>query len=87
METIVIASNTGWVVGYTLGIIVVLVVVALVVPILLLAHRIGQQAEAINNGLGKAVVNTAALADLSTTVESADAIVQGLRRGRSRLGG
>ena len=87
MELVIIASNTGWVVGYTLGIIVVLVVVALVVPILLLAHRIGQQAEAINTGLGKAVVNTAALADLSTTVESADAIVQGLNRGRTRLGG
>lgn len=87
MELVIIASNTGWVVGYTLGVIVVLVVVALVVPILLLAHRIGQQAEAINTGLGKAVVNTAALADLSTTVESADAIVQGLNRGRTRLGG
>ena len=37
-----LASNTGWVVGYTIGILVVLVVVALVVPILLLARRIGQ---------------------------------------------
>ena len=87
MEALIVASNTGWVVGYTLGIIVVLVVVALVVPILFLAHRIGQQAEEINAGLGKAVVNTAALADLSITVESADAIVQGLNRGRTRLGG
>ena len=87
MDALIIASNTGWVVGYTLGLIVVIVVVALVVPILLLANRIGQQAQEINTGLGKAVVNTAALADLSTTVESADAIVQGLNRGRTRLGG
>ena len=87
MEAFIVASNTGWVVGYTLGVIVVLVVVALVVPILFLAHRIGQQAETINTGLGKAVTNTAALADLSTTVESADAIVQGLKRGRTTLGG
>ena len=87
MEAFIVASNTGWVIGYTLGIVVVIVVVALVVPILFLAHRIGQQAEEINTGLGKAVVNTAALADLSTTIESADAIVQGLNRGRTRLGG
>ena len=87
MDVLIFASNTGWVVGYTLGLVVVIVVVALVVPILLLANRIGQQAEAINTGLGKAVTNTAALADLATTNESADAIVQGLKRGRTRLGG
>lgn len=87
MHALVIASNTGWMIGYTVGVIVVLVVVVLVVSILLLAHRIGQQAEVINDSLGKAVANTAALAELSTTVESADAIVQGLNRGRTRLGG
>jgi hypothetical protein len=84
---LILASNTGWAIGYTIGIVVVLVVVALVVPILLLAARIGNQAEAVNRGLQKAVVNTAALADLGTTVESAEAIVAGLKRGRQRLGG
>ena len=54
-------AETGWVIGYTIGIIVVLVVVALVVPILLLAHRIGGQAAEINDSLLKAVDNTAAL--------------------------
>lgn len=87
MTQLVLASNTGWVVGYTIGLIVVLVVVALVVPILLMAHRIGQQASAVNDGLLKAVDNTAALAQLSTTIESAETIVDGLRRGRNRLGG
>lgn len=87
MTQLVFASNTGWVIGYTLGIIVVLVVVALVVPILLLAHRIGNQATAINEGLEKAVDNTAALGQLSITISSAEAIVAGLRRGRARLGG
>ncbi|HSG80190.1 MAG TPA: hypothetical protein VLD62_11465 [Acidimicrobiia bacterium] len=82
-----LASNTGWVVGYTLGIVVVLVVVALVVPILLLARRIGQQATAVNDGLVKAVHNTAALGQLATTIESAEVIVDGLKRGRNRLGG
>jgi uncharacterized membrane protein len=80
-------ANTGWVVGYTIGIVVVLVVVALVVPILLLAKRIGTQASAVNAGLEQAVTNTAGLAGLQTTIESAEAIVDGLNRGRKRLGG
>lgn len=83
----VLASNTGWAIGFTVGIVVVLVVVALVVPILLLANRIGQQATAVNDGLMKAVDNTAALGQLATTNASAEAIVSGLRRGRARLGG
>ena len=84
---IVFAANTGWVVGYAIGIVVVLVVVALVVPILWLAKRIGDQAETVNDGLLKAVDNTAALAQLNTTIESAEAIIDGLNRGRTRLGG
>jgi hypothetical protein len=80
-------STTGWAIGYTIGIIVVLVVVALVVPILLLARSIGQEAEKINDSLTESVHNTAALAELNTTIESADVITAGLRRGRERLGG
>ena len=38
-------GHEGWLLGYVIGLVVVLVVVALVVPILLLAHRIGGQAE------------------------------------------
>lgn len=81
------SSNTEWVVGYTIGIIIVLVVVALVVPILMLAHRIGQQAELINDSLAKSVENTAALNDLGTTNTMAINVVEGLKRGRERLGG
>lgn len=80
-------SNTGWAIGYTIAIIVVVVVVALVVPILLLARRIGRQAGEINDSLTDSVRNTAALAQLRTTNESATTIVAGLRRGRARLGG
>lgn len=79
--------ETGWAVGYTVGIVVVLVVVALVVPILLLARRIGTQAGAIDESLGRSVTNTAGLAGLSTTVESTGIIAAGLKRGRTRLGG
>ena len=84
---LLVLANTGWVIGYTIGVVVVLVVVALVVPILILAWRIGNQAEAVNTGLEQAVVNTAGLSGLNETIESAGAIVAGLKRGRERLGG
>ena len=58
-------STVSWDIGYTIGVIVVLVVVALVVPILVLAHRIGNQAGAIDEALTDAVDNTAALAELT----------------------
>ena len=79
--------ETGWAIGYTVGIVVVIVVVALVVPILMLAHRIGKQAAAIDESLQQSVQNTAGLAGLQTTIESAGIIVAGLNRGRTRLGG
>lgn len=87
MFSLIAESNTGWVVGYVIGIVVVLVVVALVVPILLLARSIGGVATRINDGLEVAVENTSHLSELNTTIESATAIADGLRRGRERLGG
>jgi len=80
-------STTGWKVGYVIAIVVVLVVVALVVPILLLAHRIGSQAAAIDESLQQSVTNTAGLAQLNTTIDHATEIIAGLTRGRQRLGG
>ncbi|HSS67404.1 MAG TPA: hypothetical protein VLK34_02550 [Nocardioidaceae bacterium] len=80
-------STTGWAIGYTVGIVVVLVVVALVVPILVLAHKIGQDAVKIDDALQRSVENTAALKDLNTTIDHAEVIVAGLKRGRERLGG
>jgi hypothetical protein len=80
-------STTGWAIGYTVVIVMVLVVVALVVPILVLAHKIGQDAVKINDALEQSVDNTAALKDLGTTIDHAEVIVAGLKRGRERLGG
>jgi hypothetical protein len=80
-------STTGWKIGYVITIVVVLVVVALVVPILLLAHRIGGQAAAIDESLQQSVTNTAGLAQLHTTIDHATEIIAGLNRGRKRLGG
>lgn len=87
MTFLAVESTTGWVIGYSIGVVVVIVVVALVVPILLLARTIGGQAARIDAGLQQAVTNTAALAELETTIASARAITAGLRRGRERLGG
>jgi hypothetical protein len=70
-----------------IGIVVVLAVVALVTPILVLAFKIGKQAPKINTALREAETNTAPLAALATTMDHAETIVAGLRRGRERLGG
>ena len=80
-------STTGWTIGYVIGIVVVLAVVALVVPILLLARSIGGRAADINAALEDAVTNTASLSELNETIDSAGAIVAGLHRGRTKLGG
>jgi hypothetical protein len=80
-------SLAGWVIGYTIAIVVVLAVVALVVPILVLAKSIGDEAPKINDALTEAVGNTAPLGALRTTIEHATIIIGGLQRGRTRLGG
>ena len=79
-------STTSWVVGYTIGIVVVVAVVALVVPILMLARSIGNEAPKINDALTEAVHNTAPLGALRTTIDYAVTIIGGLQRGRARLG-
>ncbi|HEX4833340.1 MAG TPA: hypothetical protein VH478_19850 [Trebonia sp.] len=79
--------TTDWVIGYVIGGVVVLVVVALVVPIIMLAKQVGDEAPKINAALEGAVVNTAPLAALRTTIEHATIIIAGLARGRARLGG
>jgi hypothetical protein len=58
-----------------------------VVPILMLAHRIGGQAAAIDASLQDSVRHTAALSLLNTTIDHAAQIIGGLQRGRARLGG
>jgi hypothetical protein len=78
---------TDWTIGYVIGGVVVVAVVALVVPILVLARQIGDEAPKINAALEGAVTNTAPLAALRTTIEHATIIIAGLARGRARLGG
>lgn len=80
-------GNTGWLVGYVIGVVIVLVVVALVVPILVLARKIGVEAGRIDESLQRSVDNTAALNDLNITNTMAISVIEGLKRGRQRLGG
>jgi hypothetical protein len=80
-------GTTGWVVGFTIGGVIVVAVVVLVVSILLLARSIGNEAPKINDALTEAVHNTAPLGALRTTIEHATTIIAGLQRGRARLGG
>lgn len=77
----------GWKAGYTIGTGVVAIVVALVSAILAYARLIGDDALKINESLQQAERNTAPLGALRTTIDDANAIVGGLQRGRTRLGG
>lgn len=78
---------TGWTIGFWIGGLVVLAVVGLVAMILQLAWSIGDRADDINSSLEDSVKNTAGLAGLQTTIDSAGAITEGLARGRAKLGG
>ncbi|KWX05476.1 hypothetical protein C3Y87_13635 [Carbonactinospora thermoautotrophica] len=80
-------SLFGWNLGFTIGLLVVVAVVALVLPILVLAWRIGNQAAMINAALQRSYRNTAALATLRQTIDHAEVIVGGLKGARARLGG
>jgi predicted PurR-regulated permease PerM len=75
----------GWNLGFAIAIVVITVVVALVAPILVIAGRIGRQAQMINEALQQAYRNT--LPELRETIGHAQAIIAGLERGRARLGG
>ena len=77
--------GSGWIAGYTIGAVVVAIVVALVSEILAYAESIGDDALKINESLQHAERNTAPLGALRTTIDDANAIVDGLHRGRTRL--
>jgi hypothetical protein len=81
------AGGSGWIAGYAIGTGVVAIVVALVSAILAYAQSIGDDALEIDESLQHAERNTAALGGLRTTIGDANAIVGGLERGRTRLGG
>jgi hypothetical protein len=81
------ATPHSFFLGYVITIVVTLVVVALLTPVIVLAFKIGNIATMIDSGLKVAVRNTAPLTGLNDTIESAEVIVDGLYRGRKKLGG
>ena len=81
------SSQSGWIAGYAIGAVVVAAVAALVSAILEYARSIANEAPKINAALTDAKRNTAPLGALRTTIDDTTAIVGGLQRGRTRLGG
>jgi hypothetical protein len=79
--------DSGWVIGYIMFFVTVVAVVALVVPILLLAYKIGNQAPGIDGSLQQSLEHTDGLVGLETTIDHATEIIGGLYRARVRLGG
>lgn len=77
----------GWYLGFGIAFFIIVLVVIEVQAILMLARKIGTQAQAIIAGLEDAVVNTAPLHDLARTVDFATNIVSGLLATRKGLGG
>jgi hypothetical protein len=83
----VAALPFSWTLAYSITAVVTLVVVILVTTVVLQAFSIAKEATLINGPLKEAVVNTAPLVELNKTIENAEVIVDGLYRGRKKLGG
>lgn len=77
----------GWYLGFAITFAIIVVIVVEVQAILMLARKIGTQAQSAIQGLEEIFVSTAPLHDLQTTVNHARAIVEGLLATRRGLGG
>ena len=77
----------GWYMGFAVTFALIVIIVIEVQAILMLARKIGTQAQAIIAGLEECFVQTAPLHDLSRTVDHAVAILGGLNATRKGLGG
>ncbi len=77
----------GWILGYTIGAVVVAIVAAVLVLMILGARRVASKAEAIVDALHEARDGTAALWEVQTTIRTADRIVGAASGARTALGG
>lgn len=77
----------GWYLGFAITFAIIVVIVVEVQAILMLARKIGTQAQSAIQGLEEIFVSTAPLHDLQKTVNHATAIVEGLLSTRKGLGG
>ena len=80
---VVTALASGWIIGWAIGAVVVLVAAALLLAIIALGRRITRQAEAITEALDGARANTEPLFDVTRTNLAIDRITRGLRAVRT----
>lgn len=78
---------TGWVVGYAIGVTIILVVVVLLLLLIIGAHRIAGKAEEILAALERARDNTAGLWAVGDTNATASRIVAAAAKARGALEG
>jgi hypothetical protein len=75
----VIALSTWWIVGWAIGVVVVLVAATLLLAIIALGRRIARQADEITEALDGARENTTPLFEVTRTNLAIDQITRGLR--------
>jgi hypothetical protein len=79
----VIALASGWVIGWIIGAVVVVVAAALLLTVIALGRRIVRQADEITVALDGARANTDPLFDVARTNLAIDQITRGLRAVRT----
>jgi hypothetical protein len=80
---VVYAVSTGWIVGWIVGALVVLVAAALILIIIGLGRRIVRQADEITAALDGTRRNTAPLFEVKRTNLALDRVTRGLRNVRT----
>ncbi len=76
------AVAAGWVIGWAVGAVVVLLAAGLLLAVILLGRRISAQAGEITKALDGARTNTAPMFDVAHTNLALDRITRGLRDAR-----
>jgi hypothetical protein len=79
----VVAVATGWIIGWAIGLVVVLLAAVLLLAIIGSGRRIVRQADDITSALDGARRNTEPLFDVTRTNLALDRITRGLRRVRT----
>jgi hypothetical protein len=74
-----LAVSGWWIVGWAVGVVVVVIAATLVLTVIGLARRIVRQADAITEAIDGARENTAPLFDVKATSLAVDRITRGLR--------
>lgn len=77
------AIAAGWVIGWIVGALVVVIAAALLLAIIALARRVTTQADEVTEALDGARANTQALFDGARTNLAIDRITRGLRNVRT----